>query len=225
MAGFELSTEGFDHRPVAALRPQPDRHPPARSRRACSHWQTHTVVAALRQGDTGALAGRANRCGRGPSRGQAAGPRRPASENAAKTDFSDEYVHAICYLLDHMEERLLTGVDRGIIPHTFAMEIARAAGNPAHPRSAQSHGERPEPRGAPAATRHGRCDDSRIPEGNRPTKAPRQEGGDEPESAAIRHQCVAATARRRTLRDVAAGEGMQTLPRPLAERLGLATGA
>jgi ParB family chromosome partitioning protein len=45
---------------------------------------------------------------------------------AAKTDFSDEYIHAICYLLDHGEERLLAGIDRGIIPTTVAMEIARA---------------------------------------------------------------------------------------------------
>jgi ParB family transcriptional regulator, chromosome partitioning protein len=45
---------------------------------------------------------------------------------AAKIDFSTEYVYAICYLLDHGEERLLAGVERGIIPHTVAMEIARA---------------------------------------------------------------------------------------------------
>jgi len=45
---------------------------------------------------------------------------------ARKTDFSDEYVSAICYLLDHGEERLLAGIERGIIPITIAMEIARA---------------------------------------------------------------------------------------------------
>jgi ParB family chromosome partitioning protein len=48
------------------------------------------------------------------------------SEIAAKTDFSEEYVYAICYLLDHGEERLLTGVEKGIIPPSIAMEIARA---------------------------------------------------------------------------------------------------
>lgn len=48
------------------------------------------------------------------------------SEIAAKTDFSDEYISAICYLLDHGEDRLLTAVDRGVIPATIAMEIARA---------------------------------------------------------------------------------------------------
>jgi ParB family chromosome partitioning protein len=45
---------------------------------------------------------------------------------ATKTDFSEEYVYAICYLLDHGEERLLAGIERGVIPATIAMEIARA---------------------------------------------------------------------------------------------------
>src|SRR5580658_10264074 len=47
-----------------------------------------------------------------------------AAEIAAKTDFSDDYIHAICYLLDHGEERLLAGIDRGVIPASVAMEIA-----------------------------------------------------------------------------------------------------
>lgn len=45
---------------------------------------------------------------------------------AEKTDLSPEYAYAICYLLDHGEEKLLTGMERGIIPPTIAMEIARA---------------------------------------------------------------------------------------------------
>ena len=45
---------------------------------------------------------------------------------AQKTDFSAEYVAAICYLLEHGEERLLAAVERGQIPHSIAMEIARA---------------------------------------------------------------------------------------------------
>ena len=48
------------------------------------------------------------------------------AEIANKTDFSDEYIHAICFLLEHGEERLLAAVDRGLIPPTVAMEIARA---------------------------------------------------------------------------------------------------
>src|SRR5688572_13660624 len=47
-------------------------------------------------------------------------------EIAGKTDFSDEYIHGICFLLEHGEERLLSAVDRGLIPPTVAMEIARA---------------------------------------------------------------------------------------------------
>ncbi|HEY0329865.1 MAG TPA: plasmid partitioning protein RepB C-terminal domain-containing protein [Rhodopseudomonas sp.] len=45
---------------------------------------------------------------------------------AAKTDFSAEYVYALCYLLEHGEERILTGVEKGVIPYSIAIEIARA---------------------------------------------------------------------------------------------------
>ncbi|OSI34584.1 plasmid partitioning protein RepB C-terminal domain-containing protein [Bradyrhizobium canariense] len=45
---------------------------------------------------------------------------------AAKIDFSTEYVYAICYLLENGEQRLLAAVDKGLIPHTIAMEIAKA---------------------------------------------------------------------------------------------------
>lgn len=48
------------------------------------------------------------------------------SQIAAKTGFSQEYAQAICYLLDHGEERLLEAVDRGILPASIAMEIAKA---------------------------------------------------------------------------------------------------
>ena len=43
----------------------------------------------------------------------------------AKIDFSREYVYAICYLLEHGEERLLTAVERGIL-RTPSTEIAKA---------------------------------------------------------------------------------------------------
>lgn len=45
---------------------------------------------------------------------------------STKVDLSEEYVYALCYLLDHGEERLLAGVDKGVIPPSIAMEIARA---------------------------------------------------------------------------------------------------
>ncbi len=43
-----------------------------------------------------------------------------------RLDLSEEYVYAICYLLQHGEERLLAGLEKGIIPPNIAMEIARA---------------------------------------------------------------------------------------------------
>jgi ParB family chromosome partitioning protein len=47
-------------------------------------------------------------------------------EIARKVDFSDEYIYAICFLLDNGEDRLLAGVERGLVPATIALEIARA---------------------------------------------------------------------------------------------------
>lgn len=47
-------------------------------------------------------------------------------EIAEKVDFSHEYVGAICYLLENGEEKLINAVERGVIPHSIAMEIARA---------------------------------------------------------------------------------------------------
>jgi ParB family chromosome partitioning protein len=49
-----------------------------------------------------------------------------ATEIAAKTDFSDEYISGIAHLLEHGEERLLEGIERGLIPISVAMEIVRA---------------------------------------------------------------------------------------------------
>jgi ParB family chromosome partitioning protein len=48
------------------------------------------------------------------------------SEIAAKTDFSTAYVEAICDLFQHGEERLIAAVERGVLPPTVAIEIAKA---------------------------------------------------------------------------------------------------
>jgi ParB family transcriptional regulator, chromosome partitioning protein len=48
------------------------------------------------------------------------------SDIAAKTDLSPEYTYAICYLFEHGEEKLIAGVERGIIPPTVAIEISKA---------------------------------------------------------------------------------------------------
>jgi ParB family transcriptional regulator, chromosome partitioning protein len=47
-------------------------------------------------------------------------------EITAKLDLSAEYVTAIVYLLKHAEERLVSAVERGIVPPTLAIEIAKA---------------------------------------------------------------------------------------------------
>jgi ParB family chromosome partitioning protein len=47
-------------------------------------------------------------------------------EIAAKTDCSPEWTYAICYLFEHGEEKLIAGVERGIIPPTVAIEISKA---------------------------------------------------------------------------------------------------
>ena len=46
-------------------------------------------------------------------------------EISKKIGFSDEYVSTICTLLENGEERLLDAVERGVIPHSIAAEIAR----------------------------------------------------------------------------------------------------
>jgi ParB family chromosome partitioning protein len=44
-----------------------------------------------------------------------------------KTDLSTDYIGAICYLLEHGENRLLVAVERGVMPPNIAIEIARAS--------------------------------------------------------------------------------------------------
>jgi ParB family chromosome partitioning protein len=48
------------------------------------------------------------------------------TEIAVKIDFTPDYIAAICYLLEHGEERLLAAVERGVMPANIAVEIARA---------------------------------------------------------------------------------------------------
>ena len=48
------------------------------------------------------------------------------TEIAVKIDFTPDYIAAICYLLEHGEERLLGAVERGVMPANIAVEIARA---------------------------------------------------------------------------------------------------
>lgn len=48
------------------------------------------------------------------------------SEIAVKLDLSQDYVRAIIYLLKHGEDRLVSAVERSIVPPTLAIEIAKA---------------------------------------------------------------------------------------------------
>ena len=64
---------------------------------------------------------------------------------AAKVDFSQEYVAAICLLLGNGEERLISAVERGVIPHTVAMEIARAKEGEVQQALAQAYEEKTIP--------------------------------------------------------------------------------
>jgi ParB family chromosome partitioning protein len=48
------------------------------------------------------------------------------NEIALKVDLSPDYVSAICFLLEHGEERLVAAVERGQISPNVAIEIARA---------------------------------------------------------------------------------------------------
>lgn len=67
------------------------------------------------------------------------------NEVAAKVDFSPEYVGAICYLLENGEEKLISAVERGIIPHTVAMEIARCKDSDVQRALAQAYEEKAIP--------------------------------------------------------------------------------
>lgn len=48
-------------------------------------------------------------------------------EIALKVGFSTEYVWAILFLIDHGEDRLLDAVERGVVPPSIAIEIAKAS--------------------------------------------------------------------------------------------------
>jgi len=66
-------------------------------------------------------------------------------EIAAKVDFSPEYVGCICYLLENGEEKLINAVERGVIPHTVAMEIAKAKEGEVQKALAQAYEEKALP--------------------------------------------------------------------------------
>ena len=167
---------------------------------------------------------------------------------ATKTDFSAEYIWAICYLLEHGEERLIAAVERGIIPHTIAMEIARAEGD-VQVALADAYEKKALPGNQMLAIRRiieqrrvsGKSGHSGSRGGDRVrvsaealVRAYRKETDRQKllvkkASLAQSRLLFVVNALRRLLDDehfvtLLRAESMHTLPRPLAERLGVASG-
>lgn len=170
---------------------------------------------------------------------------------AVKTDFSDEYISAICYLLDHGEDRLLTAVDRGVIPATIAMEIAKATDIDVQAALTEAYERKSLPGNQVLAIRriieqrkakgkglgHGGRDSSRNRKrvsADSLVRAYRKET--QRQKLLIKRATLSQTrllfvvnALRRLLADenfvtLLRAEGMQTLPRPLVERLNASRG-
>ena len=172
------------------------------------------------------------------------------AEIAAKTDFSDEYVHAICYLLDHGEERLLAGIDRGVIPTSVAMEIARAKDIEIQGALAEAYEKKSLPGNQVLAIRRiielRRGLGKGLVHGTRSPKAKKRVTADslvrayrketDRQKLLVKRASVSQSrllfvvnALRRLFADdhfvtLLRAEGLLTLPRPLAERLGISKG-
>jgi ParB family chromosome partitioning protein len=168
-------------------------------------------------------------------------------EIAAKVDFSVEYVSAICLLLDNGEEKLIAAVERGVIPHSIAMEIARAKEGEVQQALAQAYEEKSIPGNQVLAIRqiieqrntsgkqlHKRG--SRVGRTQKPVtseslirayqrETERQKLLIKRASLARSRLLFVANAMRRLLSDdhfvtLLRAEGLSTLPRALAERIG-----
>jgi ParB family chromosome partitioning protein len=168
------------------------------------------------------------------------------NEIARKTDFSTEYVASICYLLEHGEERLLAAVERGHIPHTIAMEIARAKDGDVQRALADAYERKAIPGNQVLAIRRiidqrnisgkgahsvgSRARTKRVVTADALIRAYRKET--ERQKALIKKATLAqgrllfvVNALRRLLNDehfvtLLRAEAMNTLPGPLAERIG-----
>lgn len=67
------------------------------------------------------------------------------SEIARKVDFSVSYIQSICGLLERGEEKLINAVERGVIPHSIAIEIAEAKDGDVQKALAQAYEEKALP--------------------------------------------------------------------------------
>lgn len=172
------------------------------------------------------------------------------TEIAKKTDFSDEYISTICYLLDHGEERLIVGVERGVIPASIAMEIARAKEQDVQVALAEAYEQKSLPGNQVMAIRRiieqrnaigksmGRLGGRTYLRGKRPVTADVLVRAYQKEVARQRLTVKKATVTQHRLLFVVNGlkrlladehfatllraEGVVSLPKPIAERLAVA---
>lgn len=170
------------------------------------------------------------------------------AEIAVKVDLSPEYIANICHLLENGEEKLINAVERGVIPHTVAMEIARAKEGEVQRALAQAYEEKSLPGAQVLAIRqiieqratsgkamhhatHGRrlsrrtvTSKSLILAFQKETERQRQLA--KRASIARNRIMFVSNALKRLLADehfqaLLRAEGLHTLPGPLAERMGL----
>jgi ParB family chromosome partitioning protein len=165
------------------------------------------------------------------------------SEIASKTDLSPEYAYAICYLFEHGEEKLIAGVERGIIPPTVAIEISKAKDGDVQDALAEAYENRSLPgnqllairriieqrnssgkgiQGARGAPRKRVTSDSLVRAYLRETD--RQKTLIKKATLAQSRLLFLVNALRKLLADehfttLMRAEGMTTMPAPLAERL------
>jgi ParB family chromosome partitioning protein len=166
-------------------------------------------------------------------------------EIATKTDLSPEYVYAICYLFEHGEEKLLAGVERGIIPPSVAIEIAKAKDGDVQDALAEAYESKALPgnqllairriieqrnasgkgvQGARGVSRKRVTSDSLVRAYLRETD--RQKTLIKKATLAQSRLLFLANAVRKLLADehfatLLRAEGLTTMPKPLAERLNL----
>lgn len=166
---------------------------------------------------------------------------------AEKVGFSPEYVWAICLLIDQGEERLLNAVERGIVPHTIAIEIARAEDHEVQRALTEAYEQKTLPGAQVLAIR--RIVDERnligkslrsVRNGSRPVSKPTAaalvrsyQKEVERQKLLVRKATLAQSrllfivnALKKLLEDehfvtLLRAEAMGTLPLPLAERLGI----
>jgi ParB family chromosome partitioning protein len=166
-------------------------------------------------------------------------------EIATKTGFSNEYIYALCYLLDHGEKRLLAAIERGVMPYSIAMEIAKAKDADVQQALAEAYENRSLPGNQLVAIRR------IIEQRNLSGKRMQSTGGNRSRKQVTADALVRAyrketerqkllvkkatltqsrlifvvNALRRLLADehfvtLLRAESLHTIPRPLAERLG-----